>query len=64
MGLNPCLQSMAKSSSTVYGLARNAARVHLSTATSRRFGVGCGCQPTQSTRSRAIAEGLCAVNWS
>ena len=59
--LTPCLQSMAKMSSTVHGLSRNAPRVHLSTASSRRFGVGCGCQPTQATRNRAITEGLWAV---
>jgi putative oligomerization/nucleic acid binding protein len=42
--LSPCLQSMAKTSSTVCGLARSALGVHRSTATSRRAGVGCGCQ--------------------
>ena len=46
-----CLQSMAKMSSTVHGLAWGAPGIHLSTATSRRVGVGCGCQrdPLKST---------------
>jgi hypothetical protein len=38
-----CLQSMAKVSSTVCGLARNAPGVQLSTAASRPVGVGFGC---------------------
>jgi hypothetical protein len=39
----PCLQSMAKVSSTVHGLARSALIVQLSTTTSSRVGVDCGC---------------------
>jgi len=39
----PCLQSMAKVSKTVRGLARSAPRVHLGTATSKTVGVSCGC---------------------
>jgi hypothetical protein len=41
--LTPCLQSMAKMSSTVHGLARSALIVQLSTTTSSRVGVDCGC---------------------
>ena len=41
--LTPCLQSMAKVSSVVHGLARSASGVHLGTGTSRPVGVGCGC---------------------
>jgi hypothetical protein len=39
-----CLQSTTKVSGAVHGLTRNALGVHLSTTTSRRVGVGCGCQ--------------------
>jgi hypothetical protein len=39
----PCLQSMAKVSSTVHGLAGIAVGVHVSTGTSRPVGVGGGC---------------------
>jgi hypothetical protein len=39
----PCLQSMAKMSSSVHGLACSVPSVHLSPATSRPVGVGCGC---------------------
>jgi hypothetical protein len=41
--VNTCLQSMAKTSSSVYGLVWSVSSVHLSPATSRRVGVGCGC---------------------
>jgi len=34
---------MAKVSSTVHGLARNASSVQLSMVASRLVGVGCGC---------------------
>jgi hypothetical protein len=52
-----CLQSMAKLSSSVYGLARSVPSVHLSAATSRSVGVGCGCHrgPVKSTCSLAKA---------
>src|SRR5689334_11127106 len=38
-----CLQSMAKVSSNVHGLAQSARSVHMSPARSRPVGVGCGC---------------------
>jgi hypothetical protein len=41
--VTPCLQSMAKMSSTVHGLAWSVPSVHLRTATSRLAGVSCGC---------------------
>src|SRR5262245_61169698 len=37
------LQRMAKMSSTVHGLAQSVPRIHLSTATSKRVDVSCGC---------------------
>jgi hypothetical protein len=48
-----CFQSMAKMSSSVHGLAWSVPSVHLSTATSRRVGVGCGCH-------RASLKSTCA----
>jgi len=62
------LQSVAKSSSTVYSLARNAARVHLSTATSRRLVSAVGVShlsPLAAARSLKVcapstgADGAC-----
>jgi hypothetical protein len=51
-----CLQSMAKMSSTVQGLAWSVPSVHLSTATSRRAGVGGGCHPGRYAQSAAAPD--------
>jgi hypothetical protein len=55
--MTPCLQSMAKMSSTVHGLASGNPSVHLSTTTFRPVGVGCGCQrdPLKRSAQSAIA---------
>jgi len=41
--LTPCMQSMAKMSSTVRGLGRSAPRGHMSPAPSSSVGVGWDC---------------------
>ena len=54
--LTPCLQSTARLSGTVQGLGWSPVRVHLSTAMSRRVGVGYGCHrgPLTATWAREV----------
>ena len=55
--LTPCLQSKAKLSSTVCGLARRLCWFRLSTAVSSRVGVGYGCQRGPASRRLKQADG-------
>jgi len=57
--VTPCLQSMAKMSSSVHCLAWSVLNVHLSTPTSRPVGVGCGCH--RGILGQARARRGCAV---
>jgi hypothetical protein len=55
-----CLQSMAKMSSTVYGLGRNARSVHVSPTASKRVGVSCGRHRIRCAQPTATPDHDCA----